>query len=428
MSTSQTILLRPRPLAKFSGAFLLLPLLPHPKPLRPLPAELWSKIFAYALACEEAKWSWSLLRVCKGFKEVALPLIYSSICLDQVSALQQFHDLLHNADQKWDSIRRIPYSTPGRWVQVLDLSGIAFAGQPQALLLDSVLARLFTVLPFLSTLYVNPSFVLSRRVLSSLADRKGAANLRILGGLSYVPPPSPTPDDDPFVQLLRCCPNLEELEIVGQGLDPAELEFNFHGLQLPPMDYFQPIRLPNLRILSLVSMHASPLMLALLHSPLPSLQKLTVTPYDDVPYPASLVTHLISTHGENLRSLILFAPKSWPARNHPSPHNVMDYTPNLRHLSLENPLPDISLQENHALQILSIPRPKADFWRVLERALRHLPNLAVLRARDVRWLRKGMGSMAQEAGVQGEMKEWRRRLRRWGIRLFDADWNESENE
>jgi hypothetical protein len=69
MSSNQTIiLLRPRPLAKFSSAFLLLPLLPHPKPLRPLPAELWSKIFAYALACEEAKWSWSLLRVCKGFK------------------------------------------------------------------------------------------------------------------------------------------------------------------------------------------------------------------------------------------------------------------------------------------------------------------------------------------------------------------------
>jgi len=44
----------------------------------------------------------------------------------------------------------------------------------------------------------------------------------------------------------------------------------------------------------------------------------------------------------------------------------------------------------------------------------------------VRWLRKGMGLRAQEAGVQGEMREWRRRLLRRGIRVLDAEWKECE--
>ncbi|TFK41954.1 hypothetical protein BDQ12DRAFT_677437 [Crucibulum laeve] len=429
MSSSIDILLRPRPYANLSGNLLLLPLLPQKKPLKPLPSEIWTIIISHALVDKvttTTQWPWSLLTICKAFKEIALPVLYSNARMSHITALEKFHDRLHIADQMWDSIRRIPYSTPGRWVQTLDLSGLVFTGQPQALILDSLLTKLFPLIPFLAYLFINPSFVLSRRALASLASREGAANIRALEGLCYLLPPSPTPDQDPFVQLLRRCPNLTFLEVIGQGPDPAELEFNYDDSDPFSMEAFKPLELPKLEVLTLLSMHNSPLMRALLASSLRSLRKLTLTPYDDVPYPASLVSHFISAQGETLRSLLLFTPKSWPTRLHPSPETLLITSPKLRHLSLENPLPNLSVTETHPIQILSIPRPNVDFWRVLERLFPHVPNLSILRMRDVRWLRKGMTTMAQGAGVQGEMKEWQRRLARRRIRLVDTDWNESE--
>ena len=360
------------------------------------------------------------------FQEIALPLLYASIRISKIEKLEAFYQRLHVAEQKWDSIRRIPYSSPGRWVQALDVRDLAFEGQAQALMLDSLLTQIFPLVPFLSSLSVNPSFVLSRRVLSALSQREGSVNLRSLTGLSYVPPPSMLPDEDPFVNLLRCCPNLEVLGIIGQGLDPTELQLDAADVELPSLATFRPLSLPNLRILSLLSMHSSPLMLALLRSPLPGITKLTVTPYNDIPYPASLVSELIATHGPALSSLMLLTLKSWPTRLRPSPPGLLDLAPHLNHLSLESPLPSLSLNQKHGLKILSIPRPTPNFWMTLERLLPLLPDLTFIRARDVHWLKKGISSVAQEAGIQGEMRLWKRRLERRGIRLLDANWHEHE--
>jgi hypothetical protein len=353
-------------------------------------------------------------------------LLYSTISICRLSTFEKFYDRLQKADQKWDSIRRIPYSTPGRWVQILDLNRLpAYMNQAQAVLIDSLLTRLFPLIPFLSVLSINPSIVLSRRALSALALRDGVINIRVLSGLNYTTPSTLTPDEDPFVQLLRHCPNLEELSVVGQGLDPTELEFKF---DLSSMVSFVPLALPKLQDLMMLSMCYSPLMHALLQSQLPGLTKLTLTPYDDIPYPASLTSQFISNHGETLKALLLLTPKSWPTRRHPSPTNILTYAPNVFCLSLETPLPILTITGKHHLKILSIPRPNAEFWGVLERLLPCLPDLAVIRARDVRWLRKGVTSMAQEAGVQGEMREWRRRLARRGIRLLDSEWHDSSVE
>lgn len=249
-----------------------------------------------------------------------------------------------------------------------------------------------------------------------------------MSGLSYLPPPTAIPDEDPFVQLLRNTPNLEVFVVIGQGLDPTELEFNFPGVtfEVPSMLDFKPLSLTKIQTLTLLSIHSSPLVLALLNSPLPCLKKLTVTPYDDIPYPASLISEFINAHGATLSSLLLFTPKSWPTRLHPSPDNILISSPNLNHLSLEAPLPSLKLTEKHQLRILSIPRPTADFWKELERLFPLLPGLAILRVRDVRWLRKGVSTRAQEAGVQGEMREWKRRLDRRRILLVDADWHEHD--
>ena len=299
-----------------------------------------------------------------------------------------------------------------------------------ALQVDNLLTLIFPLTPFLTTFSVNPSFVLSKRALSSLAQREGSVNICSLMGLSYLPSQTSVADNDPFVQLLRNCPNIEELAVVGQGLDPTEMEFDFSGIDLPALIAFKlnfiPLSLPKLRFLSLLSMHTSPLMEALLKSPLPSLRKLEITPYDDVPYPTALSTEFIITHGESLRSLLLFTPKSWPTRLRPSPEMLLSYCPKLNHLSCETPVPNLRLSEKHELKILSIPRPSADSWQMLESNLPKLPHLSVLRTRDVKWLRKGVSSVAQETGVQGQMNYWKRRLERRNIHLVDADWKISE--
>ncbi|KAG2338379.1 hypothetical protein BDR05DRAFT_969325 [Suillus weaverae] len=340
----------------------------------------------------------------------------------------------------WDSIRRIPYSTPGRWVQVLDLSELLAELDSSAYYaVNAFLAQLFPLLPFLTKLTLYSGFLLSRRALASLTHRDGNSNIRALGGIYYDPfiYSAVATGEDPFVQLLRVCVNLELLEVTGIGLDDTDLESHFdntENIKTPHID--APLYLPHLQSLTLLSMPSSLLMHVLLLSPLPRLQRLSLTPYDDIPFPASLSSLFLETHGQHLRTILLFTPKSWPTRYHSSPTTILHTSPYLRHLSLEYPLPALTATFQTSLtgvsspfilplQILSIPRPSSDFWVTLERLLPFLPSLQIIRMRDVRWLRHGMTSRAHEAGIQGEMREWNCRLTRRGVRLLDGDWKES---
>lgn len=76
ISMSSKIILQPRPFAQVSGRLLLLPLLPHKRPLKPLPSEIWWKIAGEVLGTtgtdnEQANTTpnsarLALLTVCKG--------------------------------------------------------------------------------------------------------------------------------------------------------------------------------------------------------------------------------------------------------------------------------------------------------------------------------------------------------------------------
>lgn len=362
---------------------------------------------------------------CVIVQDVALPLYYEHIDIPTATSLKKFTDLLHAADQRWDSIRRIPYSTPGRWVMALNLAGLECSLWSEVCHVDSLLTRLFPLLPFLSHLTLNPTITLSRRVLGVLCSRDGNEKLTSLKGVKLI---SAAVDyEDPFLDFLQCCHNLEELEFYGSGIEPLLIDSPgaiVDRRDLPP----KPLHLPRLHKLAMISMHCSPVMFALLHSTLPTLNHLTVTPYDDVSITASLVPQFIEIHGGKLASLHLYAPKSWPTMLFPSPTTLLHTCPKLYHLSLENPLPTLtvcSIYPKHPLHILSIPRPHPEFLSVLESLLPKLPALKVVRARDVRWLRAGMSSHARETGVQGEMREWRHRLARRGIQVLDAAWTPS---
>jgi hypothetical protein len=191
-----------------------------------------------------------------------------------------------------------------------------------------------------------------------------------------------------------------------------------------------PLNLNNLRSLSMLSTHTSPLMFSLHLSELPSLQRLAVTPYDDLPYPTSLVSKFIQTHGSTLRSLHFHTPKdTWPTVSHPSPPDVLLTCPNLTHLSLEFPLPELKLPsgDTHPLQIISIPRPNQGCYKTVNTIVSSLKKVQVVRTRDVRWLRRGIASQAMETGTQGEMREWKRRLASRGVSLLDTDMNRDDD-
>jgi hypothetical protein len=122
----------------------------------------------------------------------------------------------------------------------------------------------------------------------------------------------------------------------------------------------------------------------------------------------------------------------------PPPPPVLTCCPELHYLALDQQLlPVLALLEPaqdggggsgsgspHPLRVLTIARPNARFLREVEALLPRLPSLRVVRARAVRWLRAGVSSKALEAGVQGEMHEWRRRFARRGVRLVDGDWRD----
>ncbi|KZT02512.1 uncharacterized protein LAESUDRAFT_706306 [Laetiporus sulphureus 93-53] len=429
---ASTILLSPRPLARTAGKFLLLPLLPHRPVMKPLPPEVWSKILAYVFGhyegaelCkshrqEREQLRRGLLVVSKELKNVALPLFYEHVCIASLPCLERFTDHVCQSDKKWDSIRRIPYSTPGRWVQDLDMRELETATWCEMYRVDTLLTQLCPLLPFLARLAISPSLTLSRRAATALSYRTEVAYLRVLKGIKLET--SAHVSEDHFVELLRPCVNLEELTLIGSGVDATELELPGEPDGAVAV---KPLHLPHLRKLVMLSLPCSPVLFALLHSPLPSLRHLTITPYDESFVPMSIVPHFIYAHGETLTSLHLYTTKTWPSMLLPSPTTLLQSCPNLYHLSLENPLPALKMFKDdppHPLHILSIPRPYPDFLAVHDTILPKLSSLKVVRARDVRWLRPGMSLRAQQAGVQGEMVEWRRRLSRKGIQVLDSEW------
>ena len=360
-----------------------------------------------------------------------------------VSALQKFATHLYTSDQRWDSIRRIPYSTPGRWVQILDLSEIVPVHSADLLSVDSNLARMFPLLPFLRSLYLIPEMPLSNRTLVALQTKDGISELRSLrglkisipGGHASVQPFVPSPDA--VTNLLWHCPRLEQLEIVCTDAVNPELEsaidLDLSSLRdedgagsIPP-----PLQLAYLRSLSLSAVPICPIFLTLLRTPLPALRHLAVTPYGD--QRTSQLSTLLSVHGCNLISLRINTPRHLPTPTGDPPLSlVLASCPELHYLALDHPLPVLTLPapaqgaspQSHPLRVLTIPRPSARFLREVEVLLPRLPALTVVRARAVRWLRAGISGKALEAGVQGEMHEWRRRFARKGVRLVDGEWRD----
>jgi len=301
------------------------------------------------------------------------------------------------------------------------------------------------------SLYLIPEMVFSNRALSSLQCKDGIGNLRSLKGLKVSVPADLAPVQLPFIasfdpisKLLWHCPRLEQLEILCTDTINSEpesvVDLDLLGflrdegkeessLSLPP-----PLHLPHLRCLCLSAIPICPLLLTLLRTPLLALRHVMVTPYSDL-HTAPQLEALLAVHGRSLISLTINTPRHppiLPTMGDVRPLALLGSCPQLQYLALDHPLPVLAhpaAQSNeppqpHPLRVLTIPRPSARFLRELEVLLPRLPALTVVRARTVRWLRAGISRKALEAGVQGEMHEWRRRFARKGVRVVDGEWRD----
>jgi hypothetical protein len=366
------------------------------------------------------------------------------------SAFEKFASHLCSSDQRWDSIRRIPYSTPGRWVRELDLSEMA-PSSVESLSVDTYLTRLFPLLPSLTSLNLIPEMVLSNRALAALQCKDGIGELRSLKGLKVsvagelasVQPAFAT-SCDPMAQLLWHCPRLEQLEILCTDTVNPELEsvmdldllslLRDEGGEGSTSSFPSTLHLPHLKSLCISALPICPLLLTILRTPLPSLRHIVMIPYSDVLIAPQLGA-LLAVHGRKLISLSISTPGHLPispTTGDVRPLALLGSCPELQYLALDHPLPALAppaaqsdeRPQSHPLQVLTIPRPSARFLRELEVLLPHLPALSVVRARTVRWLRAGVSRKALEAGVQGEMHEWRRRFARKGVRVVDGEWRD----
>ncbi|KAH8111905.1 hypothetical protein DFH11DRAFT_1512447 [Phellopilus nigrolimitatus] len=453
---NEKVLLRARPYARYAGHFVLVPLLPKRTPLQPLPAELWRKV-SNQREKEQQRSKWDLALVCKDLKNIVLPLLYEHCKLSTLRALEKFTAHLYSSDQKWDSLRRIPYSTPGRWVLSLNLCDLQVSGLSESCKADALLSTLFPLLPFLAHLELSLSLQLSRRAMLALGLRDGAQNLRSLSGVKYDASMfgslrngfASFTGEDPLTELVSSCSGLEELEVIGAGMDDVNVILATN-LNTPAGEPFIPtfmppshlpssppvpsLHLPHLHTLTLLATPTSSLLFRLVHSSLPSLRSVVITPYGDFPPPFSLVTDFLAAHGQNVRSIVLHTPKSWPTVRFPPPAALLQLLPNLTALSLESigptldapytPLVNCASATGYPLKSLWVSRPTHELRDELLRLLPYLPHLREVHSRDVRWAKRGISARARSAGFQGEMSAWRYLLAPRGIRMLDVDGRE----
>lgn len=256
--------------------------------------------------------------------------------------------------------------------------------------------------------------------MGSFSFRDGAQNLRRLNGVRYGYDEFSVSREDPLTVMISQLPGLEELEVRGFGAEMSDsmaVAWDHHQPRL------QPFVLPRLHSLKIVGIPASPLLDRLVVTPLPSLRSVVITPYEAW----SSINALLAAHFATISSIVFYTPQSWPMMRFLPPRNLFNLLPNLKSLSIETsnfafelPVVDVFLR-GPPLQILSVSRPTAALREEFFRFLPYLSCLRAVKARDVRWAKKGISDRAREAGFQGEMLTWRRLLNQRQILMLDAD-------
>jgi hypothetical protein len=397
--------------------------------------------------------------------------LYLSPYLQDIDSLRQFTESVQLGESRWDSLKNTPYSTPGRYVTVLDLrkvlAGRTDMDRSQArLIFYSCLTMLFASLPNLKELYLPEGCgTLPRSVLEALQESPCVPQLRVLHGLEVTHRIN-AQGIDPLVQLLAGMKELQSLKICGLGAQDEGLDARMLSKPQPTLS------LPRLRKLHISAIRNGLLLAALKDSELPALVELQTNTYHLL---ANDLTHpFMVTHGPKLTSLTIHTAIDWPPVRIPAHPDILSICPNLLSVAYLDrtcpPPPETfgsddlsSLMGSHPLKELTIakwstnanlreitPEGLVDrlfqsiFRAVVTDASLHsgsdvarrtsfssppvmsslslsatpldrmtntiLPDLEVIRFQDFTWLRPDLGPAALGAGVNGLLRKFSSRM------------------
>ncbi|KZT52884.1 hypothetical protein CALCODRAFT_511772 [Calocera cornea HHB12733] len=409
------------PVKTRQSLLLLLPLLPvlH---LQPLPTELWARIVTLAIrrdqhdmrSEEDERWRWSVVRVCKWWKRVALPELYAYPYIPSITTFDSLLSHLRLTDSLWSPLHRLPYSIPASWIRTLDLSLLPpHLTNRQLLQLNNSLQSLWPMLPRLEEVALKPEWMVCAGVAKGLGEN--CPGLRKVKGGTWREDRTGR-GEDPVIALLKACKLLEEVEIYGTGMPtlPLPITGRYHG---------EPLRMDHLHTLSLIGLPYAPFIDILLASPLPALRTLTVTPYTGER--GELITPFLAAHGPKLTSLSFARGPEWPSLPIAPPSNLLLLCPDLRDLTLLHPLPtalDPPLRGTlHPLEHISVPRPLVtqEYATFLRSGIPYgaLQSLKLVKLLEFRWL-KALGR-AGDTGARRGMIDTAVLLRKRGVRVVD---------
>jgi hypothetical protein len=411
-------------------------------------------------------------------------VLYSSPYIPSLDRLCSFATSVLKGDSRWDSLKRNPYSTPGRYVHVLDLSRLDEArgahrpntdeGASPSTGLDSTagdglrlngcLNTLFPLLPHLEVLILPSSIPVAPSTLRALRSAPCRHQLKVLHGLvitqaiepnasyGWTPPAdngvAPPSDVDSMLLFLRAFPKLKDISIKGYGENDPGLS----TLQHP-----QPaLELVHLETLALHGVKSGLLIESLCQGAdehggdcLPALRHLDLASYANLP--GDRTVDFLRIHGRKLRTLTLRPPTDWPPLRVVPPSEVLVFCPRLEVLrymdpntlppeeTFEDPAFSFTGSQHQSLRHLSItkwstapafrdgPHPPStgQFERLFHKLLHNLPpNLEDVTVENFAWLRKPLGKAGMSAGVNGLCRRLSGALALRGVRLLDKDGTE----
>jgi hypothetical protein len=348
-------------------------------------------------------------------QEIALALFYTRVHLLSPSSLLSFALHLLNLDKKWDSLRQIPYSTPGRWIKYLNLSYIYVALNYSNLrpgirddiyLVTWAITWVIGLMPYLETLMLPKYIPATCDVLNAVTLKDGIQDLRTLniGVISG--------EMMALAQLLHQATCLEYL-VVHFFMEGTE---DLPKTAISPTPLISTLHHEHLHHLEVTSMIPLDFVTILSSGSYPTLCELHISPCSDIVF-------IMSSMGPSLISLTLLPDSSgWPPQPLTTPSSLLILCPNLKFLSLISLLLVLALMQPHPLKELSLPQPNISFFASLKLLFAKgcLPNLKRIFNQSIRYVCADLGARVMEAGVQGKMRYWQMRFKRRSIQLVDS--------
>lgn len=373
--------------------------------------------------------------------------MYHSPFFSTLAQLEKFARRLEAADARWNDLRRFPDSAPARYLRSLNVGRLRKLSFPSGtniavrLELNGAIARIARLAVGLEDLRLSAEVTLSRTAFETLLER---TKLQRITGLRLDQSTllMDSQRRDPATLLCASCPRLRSLEIWGLGSTDVGFDWDHHPQQRVGLD--------KLEHLAMFGLKRGLFVEGLLRADLPRMVQLELAGYHDTP--GDLTTALLKRHGPKLRSLSIVGPPDWPTLHPPVTPTLLADCPKLEFLALDGVLPpdptifagsyETSAMStsphassrlaqpkfDHPLRMLLLPRwtssrenpPSQQAETFYDALVAYTPpSLAVVAVDDFFWVKRDLGRVAMETGLNGKLRKLAAVLTPKAVKVID---------